>query len=89
MWLPNQFYEKAPHYWLFLGLLFILVGSYLGMQVEERNYLYLGVVVGLSCCLWSFRVFSARARYRRSQQADNSAQQDFVQQLESEAAQNN
>jgi Kef-type K+ transport system membrane component KefB len=73
MWLPSQFYEKAPHYWLLLGLLFITVGSYLGLQVEI-NYLYFGVVVGLCCCLWSVRVFTARAKHRRSSLPDESAQ---------------
>ena len=64
MWLPSQFYEKAPYYWLLLGLLFIVVGSYLGLQVE-LNYLYFGVAVGLCCCLWSIRVFTVRAKHRR------------------------
>lgn len=70
MWLPSQFYEKAPHYWLVLGLLFILVGSYLGTQVE-RNYLFVGVAVGLSCCLWSIRVFTLRAKFRKKLQNDD------------------
>ena len=73
MWLPSQFYEKAPHYWLLLGLLFIVVGSYLGLQVE-LNYLYFGVGVGLCCCLWSVRVFATRAKHRRSKSSDKSEQ---------------
>ena len=73
MWLPSQFYEKAPHYWLLLGLLFIVVGSYLGLQVE-LNYLYIGVGVGLCCCLWSVRVFTVRAKHRRSKSSDESEQ---------------
>ena len=73
MWLPSQFYEKAPQYWLLLGLLFIIVGSYLGLQVE-LSYLYFGVVVGLCCCLWSVRVFTARAKHRRSKLSDESEQ---------------
>ena len=76
MWLPSQFYEKAPHYWLVLGLMFILVGSYLGSQVE-RNYLYLGVAVGLCCCLWSVRVFTIRAKYRKRAASEDVAQREL------------
>jgi len=73
VWLPSQFYEKAPHYWLILGLLFIVVGSYLGLQIG-LNYLYFGVVVGICCCCWSVRVFSARAKHRRPESSDESEQ---------------
>ena len=73
MWLPSQFYEKAPHYWLLLGLLFIVVGSYLGLQIG-LNYLYFGVAVGLCCCWWSIRVFTARAKYRRPESSDDCEQ---------------
>lgn len=73
MWLPSQFYEKAPHYWLLLGLLFIIVGSYLGLQIE-LNYLYFGVIVGLCCCLWSIRVFNIRAKHRRPESSDDSGE---------------
>ena len=73
MWLPSQFYEKNVNYWLLLGLLFIVVGSFLGLQVAI-NYLYFGVVVGLGCCLWSVRVFTARAKHRRPRSPDESEQ---------------
>jgi hypothetical protein len=73
VWLPSQFYEKAPHYWLILGLLFIVVGSYLGLQIG-LNYLYFGVAVGLSCCGWSIRVFNARAKHRRPESSGESEQ---------------
>jgi len=73
VWLPSQFYEKAPYYWLLLGLLFIVVGSYLGMQVD-LNYLYLGVATGLGCCFWSVRVFTARAKHRRPESPNESEQ---------------
>ncbi|MDH3534042.1 MAG: hypothetical protein OEO82_13995 [Gammaproteobacteria bacterium] len=56
-------YERAPQYWLLLGLLFCLVGTYLGLQIE-RLYLYLGLVVGAACCLWSFLIFMRRSLRR-------------------------
>lgn len=63
MWIPTPVYEKAPHYWLLLGLLFIVVGSYLGLQ-DGRSFMFGGVAVGIACCLWSIRVFSKRAQSR-------------------------
>lgn len=59
MWLPTPFYERAPHYWLLLGILLIIVGMYLGFEVQ-RAYMYAGVGLGVACCLWSGRVFARR-----------------------------
>ena len=69
MWLPNPVYEKAPHYWLLLGLLFIVVGSYLGY---ERNpvFIYTGVAVGIACCAWGVRVLTKRSRSRDETEQD-------------------
>ena len=36
MYLPNSLYERAPHYWLFVGLLLIILGIYLGIQVDTK-----------------------------------------------------
>jgi len=60
MWIPNPVYDRAPHYWLFLGLLLIIVGIYLGIEIDSL-YMYLGVAVGLAACLWGVRVFVKRA----------------------------
>jgi len=60
MWLPTPLYEKAPHYWLFLGLFLIVVGTYLGLEMD-RTYLYVGVIVGLACCGWSARTYWQRS----------------------------
>lgn len=60
MWIPNPVYDRAPHYWLFLGLLLIIVGIYLGVEINSL-YMYLGVAVGLAACMWGLRVFSKRA----------------------------
>ena len=70
MWLPTPFYERAPQYWLVLGLLFIIVGTYLGIEVD-RSYLFLGIGVGLACCAWSARVFSQRSERRRKNREAN------------------
>ena len=46
MWLPTPVYEKAPHYWLLLGLLLIVLGVYLGLEIG-RAYLVVGVGCGI------------------------------------------
>ena len=61
MYLPNSLYERAPHYWLFIGLLLVIVGIYLGVQVDSK-FLFLGVTMGLASCLWGIRVFLHRTR---------------------------
>jgi hypothetical protein len=61
MYLPNSLYERAPHYWLLVGLLLVVVGIYLGVQVDTK-FLYLGVPIGGLSCAWGIRVLLRRAR---------------------------
>ena len=70
MWLPSAVYEKAPHYWLLLGLLLIITGMFLGFEVH-RAYLFAGVALGVACCLWSARVFSQRAPRKPTSSVDD------------------
>ena len=74
MWLPTPFYEKAPHYWLLLGLLFTVLGIYLGVQVQPY-YMYGGVTIGIGCCAWGAHVFAERAKNRRVPQPEEHTQQ--------------
>jgi len=77
MWLPTPFYEKAPLYWLFLGLFLIVIGTYLGVQVD-RTYLYLGVAVGMACCAWSVRTYWQRS-FNREHAAQGTEAESFEQ----------
>ncbi len=61
MYLPESLYERAPHYWLFVGMLLVVVGIYLGVQVDT-TFMYLGVSLGLLSCAWGVRVLLRRAR---------------------------
>ena len=61
MYLPNTLYERAPHYWLFVGLLLIVLGVYLGIQVDTK-FTVLGVSMGALSCAWGIRVFVRRSR---------------------------
>lgn len=70
MWLPVPFYKRAPQYWLLLGLLLIVIGIYLGLEVQ-RSYLYICVSIGIACCLWSLRIFTRRTPSRPPQEYDD------------------
>jgi len=66
MWLPTPLYEKAPHYWLLLGLLLVVLGIYLGVEVG-RFYLFLGVGSGIASCAWSVRTYWQRSLRREGE----------------------
>jgi hypothetical protein len=66
MWIPGPFYERAPHYWLFMGLLLVVLGIYLGIELN-RAFLYAGVALGAASCGWAIRVFQHRAASERRQ----------------------
>jgi len=61
MYLPNSLYERAPHYWLFIGMLLVVLGIYLGIEMSSA-FLYTGVSLGLASCAWGARIFLRRSR---------------------------
>lgn len=61
MYLPNSVYERAPHYWLLIGLLLVILGVYLGIEMNSK-FLVVGVLLGLASCAWGVRVFMRRSR---------------------------
>ena len=61
MYLPNSLYQRAPFFWLFIGALLVILGIYLGIEMN-RNFLYVGVSLGLGSCLWGLRVLMKRNR---------------------------
>ena len=67
MYLPNSLYDRAPHYWLFIGMLLVVLGIYLGIEMSS-TFLYLGVLLGLASCAWGARIFLRRSR--RSDDSD-------------------
>ena len=60
MWLPNVFYNRAPHYWVFIGILLIVLGVYLGVEMGPA-FLISGVGAGVLSCLWGLRVYLRRS----------------------------
>lgn len=61
MYLPNSLYERAPQYWLFVGMLLIVLGVYLGIQVDTK-FMVLGGGLGALSCAWGIRVLLRRIR---------------------------
>lgn len=61
MWLPTPFYDRAPHYWLLIGAMLVIVGAYLGLE-GERLFMIFGLVAGVASCAWSLRIFLRRGR---------------------------
>ncbi len=59
MYLPTFLYKRAPLFWLFIGALLIILGVYLGLEMN-RNFLYVGVPLGIGSCLWGLRVMMKR-----------------------------
>ena len=67
MYLPNSLYERAPHYWLFIGILLVILGIYLGIEMSDK-FLAVGVSLGLASCAWGARILLRRSR--RAGEAD-------------------
>lgn len=61
MWLPTPIYERAPQFWLLLGLLFMSVGTYMGFD-NPITFVHFGV--GFFCVAWSLCTFAMRLRHR-------------------------
>jgi len=67
MYLPNTLYERAPHYWILIGMLLVILGIYLGVELSEK-FMVLGVLLGAASCGWGIRILVRRAR--RAGEAD-------------------
>ena len=61
MYLPTFLYERAPLFWVFIGMLLIILGVYLGLEMN-RYFLYVGVPLGLGSCIWGLWVMMKRNR---------------------------
>ena len=72
MYLPNSLYERAPHYWLFIGMLLIVLGVYLGIEMSG-TFLYVGVLLGLASCAWGAHILLRRSRQSSDSDAIDSA----------------
>lgn len=77
MWIPTRIYERMPQFYIFIGLLFMSSGLYLGFDFK-LTFVYLGT--GIFCFVWGLRIFLTRLVHREAQ---------GEQQLEAESAESN
>lgn len=63
MWIPKPIYERAPQYWIIVGLLLVILGIYLGLQISPA-FLFIGCSAGLGSIVWGSIVL----RRRKSQE---------------------
>jgi len=61
MYLHSTLYERAPHYWIFIGVLLVILGIYLGIEMSS-TFVFVGVTLGLASCAWGIRILMRRAR---------------------------
>jgi hypothetical protein len=61
MYIPNSLYERAPQYWLLIGVLLVILGIYLGVEVNGR-FMATGVSLGLASCAWGVHILLRRSR---------------------------
>ncbi len=61
MYLHSTLYERAPHYWIFIGVLLVILGIYLGVELSS-TFLFLGITLGLASCAWGVRILMRRSR---------------------------
>lgn len=72
MYLHNTLYEKAPHYWIFIGVLLMILGVYLGIEMSS-TFLFTGVTLGLASCAWGARILTRRSRRSNDENTATSA----------------
>ncbi len=63
MWLPSPIYERAPHFWILIGLMFMSAGAYVGFDYAASFLLY---AIGFVCVGWSFCVSMMRSINRKN-----------------------
>jgi len=63
MWLPSPVYERAPQFWMLVGLLFMSFGTYLGF---DYSFSFLCYAFGFVAVGWSFCVSVMRSINRKN-----------------------
>ncbi len=73
MWIPKTVYERVPHFWMLIGILFVISAVFFGFDFP-LSLAYLGI--GLLCVVWSGCVIVLRTRRnkRTAEQAQSAEQ---------------
>lgn len=74
MWLPASVYERIPHFWMLIGVLFVAGAFYFGFNYTP-SYTYMGL--GLLCVIWSGFVIVLRTR-RKQRAVDQLQSEDMT-----------
>lgn len=64
MWLPTPIYERIPQFWFIIGLLFIVGGLYLGVDIPIW---FIYIILGFLCCAFGLAVAVLRMKHRRAE----------------------
>jgi hypothetical protein len=59
MFISRGLYERAPYYWVILGVLLIVMGTYLGASADAKYYVG-GTGGGILACIWGLLIFRKR-----------------------------
>ena len=69
MFISKNFYERAPYYWMIVGVLLVILGTYLGASLNPFYY-FLGIGGGAVTCGWGLWVFRKRLETKNRQVCD-------------------
>ena len=59
MFIPKSLYEKAPFFWVVLGILLVLFGIYYG-KAGDRDFFLAGLGGGAFAVFWGLLLFGRR-----------------------------
>jgi hypothetical protein len=70
MWLPTPVYKSIPQFWFLLGLLFIVNGLYVGLDIP---FALTSIYAGFGCCAVGIGIAILRQRYRQNKSSSSIA----------------
>jgi uncharacterized protein HemY len=73
MWLPTPIYERTPQLWLLMGVLFVVLGLYIGFAYKLTVF-YL--VLGVFCVGRGVHIWRLRSNYRRARAGEDAPGED-------------
>lgn len=62
MLLPDHIYRRVPHFWMIMGILFLLIGLMAG---ADFRFFWAYILLGLASMVRSVWLFQARQRVAR------------------------
>ena len=63
MWLPTPIYERTPHLWLLMAVLFVVLATYIGF---DYIFTWFYILLGLFCAVRGIQVRRMRVSFRRA-----------------------